>query len=227
MPLASHPMSASVKPPGKRRYHAPQRAENAVATRQAVLDAARELFTTRGYAATTVGQIAERAGVAVDTLYATVGRKPVLLREVFETALSGREVAVPAAERDYVRAIVAAGSAREKIAIYAGAITQIAPRTAPVLAALRDAAARDPECASLEAELADRRAGNMKLFAADLRATGELRPDLNDDEVADIIWSMTSAEYYLLLVRRRGWTPQRFGEHLRDGWTRILLTAQR
>ncbi|MDQ4092565.1 MAG: TetR/AcrR family transcriptional regulator, partial [Actinomycetota bacterium] len=55
-----------------------------------MLEAARELFTTRGYAATTVGQIAERAGVAVDTLYATGGRKPVLLREVFETALSGR-----------------------------------------------------------------------------------------------------------------------------------------
>lgn len=74
-------------------------------------------------------------------------------------------------------------------------------------------------------ELADRRAGNLRLFAADLRATGELRTDLTDDEVAEIVWSMTAAEYYLLLVRRRGWTPQRFGEHLRDAWTRLLLTA--
>lgn len=218
-------MTDAVKPRTKRRYHAPQRAEQAAATRRAVLAAARELFTTRGYAATTVGQIAERAGVAVDTLYVTVGRKPALLREVFETALSGQDVAVPAEERDYVRAIRAAPSAREKIAIYAEAITRIAPRTAPVQLALRDAAARDSECRALDTELADRRAANMRLFAANLRATGELRPDLSDEEVADIVWSMTSAEYYLLLVRRRGWTPQRFGDHLRDAWSRLLLAA--
>ena len=36
---------------------------------------------------------------------------------------------------------------------------------------------------------------------------------------------MTSAEYFLLLVRRRDWTPERFGEYLRDAWTRILLVA--
>ncbi len=218
-------MTDAVKPSVKRRYNAPQRAEQAAATRRAVLEAARELFTTGGYAATTVGQIAERAGVAVDTLYATVGRKPVLLREVFETALSGQDVAVPAQERDYVRAIQAAPSAGEKIAIYAGAIAQIAPRTAPVHLALRDAAARDPECAALDVELSERRAGNMRLFAADLRATGELRAELSDGEVADIVWTMASAEYYLLLVRRRGWTVQRFGEHLRDAWTRLLLAA--
>ena len=117
-------MTDAVKSRPKRRYHAPQRAEQAAATRRAVLEAARELFTTNGYAGTTIGHIAERAGVAVDTLYATVGRKPVLLREVFETALSGQDVAVPAEERDYVRAIRAAPSAREKIAIYAGAITR-------------------------------------------------------------------------------------------------------
>jgi AcrR family transcriptional regulator len=216
-------MSDAVKPRAKRRYHAPLRAEQAAATRHAVLAAARELFTTRGYAATTVNQIAERAGVAVDTLYATVGRKPVLLREVFETALSGRDVAVPAQERDYVRAIRAAPTAREKLGIYASAIARIAPRTAPVQLALRDAAVRDPDCAALEAEIAERRAANMRLFAADLRATGELRPDLTDDEVADIVWSTASAEYYLLLVQRRGWTPERFGEHLRDAWTRMLL----
>lgn len=78
--------------------------------------------------------------------------------------------------------------------------------------------------AELDAELDDRRAANMRLFAADLRATGELRADLSADDVADTVWAMASAEYYLLLVRRRGWTPQRYGEHLRDTWTRVLLT---
>ncbi|MFI9816333.1 TetR/AcrR family transcriptional regulator [Saccharothrix variisporea] len=216
-------MADTVKSGSKRRYHAPQRAEQAAATRHAILEAARELFTTRGYAATTIGQVAQRSGVAVDTVYATVGRKPVLLREVFETALSGRDEAVPAEERDYVQAIRAAPTAAEKLATYAQALVSIAPRVAPVQAALRDAAARDPECAALDRELSERRATNMRLFAADLRATGDLRPDLTDDEVADIIWSMASADYYLLYVRHRGWTPARFGTHLHDAWTRLLL----
>jgi AcrR family transcriptional regulator len=217
-------MTDAVKTQVKRRYHAPQRAEQAAATRHAVLEAARELFTTRGYVATRVAQIAERAGVAVDTLYATVGRKPVLLREVFETALSGQDVAVRAEDRDYVKAIRAAGSAPEKIAIYAGALGRIAPRLAPVHIAMRDAVAHDADCAALYRELSQRRARNMRLFAADLRSTGQLRANLSDDEVADIVWSMASAEYYLLLVQDRGWTPQRYSEHLRDAWVRLLLT---
>src|SRR5881628_145973 len=86
---------------GPRHYHSPRRAEQAAATRGAVLDAAREAFVSNGYAATTVADIARRARVAVDTVYATVGRKPALLREVLEAAISGTDDAVPAADRDY------------------------------------------------------------------------------------------------------------------------------
>jgi hypothetical protein len=50
-----------------------------------------------------------------------------------------------------------------------------------------------------------------------------LRPDLSDDEVADIVWSMNAAEYRALLVGERGWTPERFGSWLADAWVRILL----
>lgn len=206
-----------------RPYSAPRRAEQASATRRSVLAAARELFVQRGYLATTVAEIAARADVAVDTVYATVGRKPVLLRELVETSLSGTDSAIPAAERDYVIRIRAASSAAEKIAIYADAITSIQQRLAPVFVALRDAALRDPDCAALWAEIAGRRAVNMREFAANLRATGELRADLSDDEVADIVWSMNAVEYWLLLVDGRGWTPARFGTWLEDAWTRLLL----
>ena len=100
-----------------------------------MLAAARELFTSRGHIATTVGQIAQRAGVNVDTLYAAVGRKPALLREVVEPAISGQVHAVPAEQRDYVRAIRAAPTAVEKINAYAAALAKMAPRTAPVFLA--------------------------------------------------------------------------------------------
>ncbi|WP_300008956.1 TetR/AcrR family transcriptional regulator [Pseudonocardia sp.] len=207
----------------RRPYHAPRRAEQTAATRRAVLDAARELFTTRGYAATTVAQLAERAGVAVDTVYALVGRKPVVLRELVETAISGTDQAVPAEERDYVRALRAAPSAGEKIDLYAAALAGMGPRTAPVFLALRDAAARDPACAALHAEITERRAANMGLFAQDLRTTGELRADLSDTDVADIVWSMNAADFYALLVHQRGWTPERYGAFLADAWKRVLL----
>jgi AcrR family transcriptional regulator len=63
-----------------------------------------------GYAVTTVADIARRARVAVDTVYAAVGRKPALLREVLETAISGSDEAVPAEQRDYVARVRGNGS---------------------------------------------------------------------------------------------------------------------
>ena len=208
-----------------RRYHSPRRAEQAVATRRAVLDAARELFVSKGYLATTVADIARQARVAVDTVYATVGRKPALLREVLETAISGSDQAVPAEQRDYVVRMREATGVRDKLEAYVTGLVEIQPRLAPVYLALRDAAATDADSAALWSEISNRRARNMRMFAADLRATGELRPDLSDDEIADIVWSMNGPEYWALLVVDRGWEPERFGTFLVDLWTRLLTSA--
>lgn len=214
-------VAEGVKSP--RRYVSAVRAGQAAATRNAVLEAARALFTELGYAATSITAIAARAGVAVDTVYAAAGRKPALLRELVETSLSGTDQTVPAEQRDYVIRFRAASSAAEKIAIYAAAVSEIGVRMAPIHWALAEAAVSDRDCAALRAEIDQRRANNMRLLAADLRATGELRPDLSDDEVADIVWSMNAAEYRALLVGARGWTAQRFGAWLADAWTRLLL----
>lgn len=219
-------MNQDVKgnPERKRGYHAPRRLERAAATRRAVLAAANDLFVDSGYAATTVAEIAQRAGVSLDTVYATVGRKPALLRELVETAISGTDQAVPAEQRDYVARMRAADSAQDMITIYAHAITAIQQRLAPVFLALRDAAGTEPDCAALWTEIAERRAANMRRLAADLRAKGGLRSDLSDDQVADIIWSMNSSEYWVLLVRERSWTSDQFAAWLADAWSRLLLT---
>ncbi|MEO7058784.1 MAG: TetR family transcriptional regulator, partial [Lapillicoccus sp.] len=187
-------------PGGTRRYHSQRRTAQALQTRRAVLDAARHLFVTKGYAATTVADIAGLAEVSVDTLYSSVGRKPALLRELVETSISGGDQAVPAQQRDYVQLIHQAATAQDKLAIYARALTRIHQRMAPVFLALRDAAATDPQCAALWQDIAGRRASNMLDFAAELRATGQVRADLTDRQVADIIWSMNAAEYWVLLV---------------------------
>jgi hypothetical protein len=66
----------------------------------------------------------------------------------------------------------------------------------------------------------------MRQFAAELRHTGQLRDDLSNEEVADVIWSMNAAESWLLLVGQRGWTPERFGDWLIDAWKRLLLSPE-
>jgi AcrR family transcriptional regulator len=209
----------------KRRYDSPSRAENAATTRHSILESARELFVLQGYGRTTVAQIAAHASVAVDTIYATVGRKPALMRQLVETSISGRDHAVPARQREYVQRIEAAETAAEKILLYAEAITSIQQRLAPIFVALRDAASTDDECKALWREIGDRRAANMREFAGNLRGTGDLRPDLTDQQVADVIWSMNAAEYWVLLVGERGWTPQEFQGWLVDAWTRLLLAS--
>ena len=213
-------MSEHVKP--TRPYRAPRRAERAALTRRAILAAARDLFVSRGYTPTTVAEIAERAGVAVDTIYATIGASPHSCRSWSRRRYAGTDHPVSAEERDYVQRTMAAATAREKFAAYAQGIVAIQGRLAPIFLSLRDAAANESYCAALWTQISDRRAANMLRFAADLRSTGELRADLSDDEVADVIWTMNAAEYFDLLAQR-GWTPERIGEWLADAWTRLLL----
>jgi len=205
----------------KRRYDATRRRQAAARTRAAILDAARALFAERGYTATPMTAIADRAGVALDTVYATAGRKPDLARLLIETAISGTDQPIPAEQRDYVRAIQAAPDTDTKIALYAAAITAIAPRMALILSIIQQAAPGEPALAGLWTQIAERRAANMRLFVADLAAAHPLR--LDPGQAADIVWATNAPEMYQLLVGQRGWSPQQFEHFLVDTWRRLLL----
>jgi AcrR family transcriptional regulator len=207
-----------------RTYRSQKRREAAEATRHAVLRAARELFTRHGYQDTAVAEVAARAGVSVDTVYASVGRKPQLLLAVHDMELGSSEQPIPAEQRDYVRAMREAVGAHAKIAVYAEAMGRLLPRTVPLADALRVAGATDPECRKVWEALDDRRSRNMRLFAADLRTTGEVRDDLTDDDVADLVWSMNSPQYYLL-VTGHGRSPEEYAALVADVWTRTLLVG--
>ena len=211
-------MDRQVKPRG---YRSEVRAAQAERTRREILLAARDLFTSEGYGAT-VAQVAQRAGVAVDTVYTSVGRKPALVLAVIDMVLGGVDEILPTEKRDYVGRIRSATSAREKITTYAQALATLLPTVAPLQEALREAGRADPDCAQAWSGLVNRRADNMLQFARDLRRTGQLRGDLDDQQVADIIWATNSAEYFLLLAQR-GWTPEQYSTHLIDLWTRTLL----
>jgi AcrR family transcriptional regulator len=209
-------------PVNKRRYDSSRRRASAERTRAAVLLAARDLFTRHGYPGTSVAAIARAAGVSLDTIYASVGRKPQLLLAVHDMELAEGDTPVDAEQRDYVRQIRAAPTAAEKIAIYAAALARVLPRTVPLAQALRAAGETDPACREAYTGLTERRAANMRRFAQDLRNTGDLRDDLDDAAVADLIWSMNDPDYYTLILSR-GRTPQQYADLVQDIWTRTLL----
>ena len=214
-----------VQPRSKtRRYDATARRAAAEQTRRRVIEAAHALFIDRGYAQTAVAEIAARAGVSVDTVYATAGRKPTLLLTVVDMVLAGSSEPATAEERDYVRAIRAAPGAAAKISAYADALGRMMPTLAPLLLALRDAGLTDHECLASWQHVSERRATNMLRFAADLRQTGELRDDLSDQQVADLVWSTNGPEWFSLLVAR-GYSPEEYAVCLTDLWSRTLLVA--
>ena len=192
-------------------------------TKHRILEAARGLIVERGYRGTTVAEIARRADVHIDTVYQLVGRKPVVLRELIEQAVSGTSGAVAAEERQYVKDIEAEPDPGRKLDIYARAVREIQGRMAPLHLALRDASTTDPEAEAVWREISDRRAANMRRLAQGLEAAGGLRAGVSVDEAADVIWATNSSELYVLLTAERGWSPARYERWLAETWRRLLL----
>ena len=212
-----------VKEVKRRGYDANRRRMRSAETRQRIIDAARSLMLTDGYRATSLAVIAASAAVNVDTVYELVGRKPLILRELIEQAVSGTDHPVPAEERDYVVAIRAEPDPRRKLAIYAGAVRRTQQRLAPLFRVIREAAPSEPEVTALWKEISARRAANMRTFITDVNTTGALREDLTVERAADIVWTLNSSDVYLLLTTERGWSPEEFERWLADSWARLLL----
>jgi len=89
--------------------------------------------------------------------------------------------------------------------------------------ALETAAGAEPKLGAIWREISERRARNMRLFAADLLRTGEVRPGLTQDRIADIVWATNGPELYSLLVEQRGWSIEELAAWLADSWARLLL----
>jgi AcrR family transcriptional regulator len=207
-----------------RPYDATSRRAAARETRARIVDAGRRLFLERGYAATRMAEIALEAGVSLETVYTSVGTKPALIRHLVEIALSGTEEPVPAMERESTQQIREEPNPRQKLVMFAAVIRRLNERVAPLWVLIREAAAGDPELEALADELDQRRAGHMRVFVAEsLEATGALRPGLSVETAADIVWATNAPEFFLLLVRDRGWDADFFEHWLADSWTRLLL----
>lgn len=206
--------------PVKRAYDSRLRRDQAALTRQRILEAADDLFSADGYPATTVRAIAERADVAVDTIYATFGSKPRVL-----TALVDQRLA-PAGDASVLdtpgaRAVRDEPDPRRQLELFGREMATISERVRPINEMLRIAAATEPEVAPIRAEMEEQRARNMRQVAEWVAAHGELRVDV--ERAGEIIWAIAGPETGRLLCDERGWTTEELGEWLGDALVRLLL----
>src|SRR5579884_93912 len=81
------------------------RTERRRETTRRVVEAAEGLFLERGYLATTMGDIAAAAGVAVQTLYLALGSKMAILGAVLDRAVAGDDEPVPVLQRQWVKTL--------------------------------------------------------------------------------------------------------------------------
>ena len=210
---------ADVKP--TRSYDGSGRREQARRTRLRILDSAERRLLRDGYAAATIAAIASDAGVSPDLIYKSFGGKPGLVRAIRDRALAGEQPR-PAEERsDEIQA--REPDPRVIIRAWGAFVAELAPRAAPILLLIRDAAAVDPNVRGLRDELDADRLRRMTDNARRLRDAGHLRDDVTLALAADVLWSYSSPELYELLVLRRGWSPTRYGRFVADAMIAALL----
>jgi AcrR family transcriptional regulator len=194
----------------KRRYDSTRRQEQSRQTRKAILAAAGRLFVDPGYAATPLTAVAADAGVAVQTLYAIFGSKRQLLSQLVDVTLAGDDEPVAIPERPFVAEIRALADPRAKLTRFARHLAEINSRQAQVMLALAAAATADPDAADIWRKNINERRHGMSLFAAELTATGALRPDLNLEQVTDVLWLAQDVRNFDWLVQQRRWTLEQY-----------------
>src|SRR6478609_5747714 len=123
----------------KRKYDSSRRQAQARETQRAIVEAARRLFVARGYAGTTLEQIAQEAGVAVETIYATFGNKRAVLARLVQVSVVGDEKDVPLLEREGPQAVRHEPDQRQQIDMFAHGILEIMERVGPVFGIMRTA----------------------------------------------------------------------------------------
>jgi AcrR family transcriptional regulator len=196
------------------------RSRQARETRRRIIEAAARLFVEKGYSATSIGAIAEAAGVAVPTVYATLRSKAGILRAVVDLNVRGDDEAAPLASRADWHEIEREQDPRERLVLFARLHRRICDRESAVFAQLEAAAGADPEATQMLAEHDQRRYETQSRLARSLHRRKQLRPGMSAREAADAIWTLASERTYLALVRDRGWSPDRY-----ERWVAEQLVA--
>jgi AcrR family transcriptional regulator len=204
-----------------RNYDSPRRRAQAEATRRDILAAAQQLFEQQGYPATTMAQIAERAGVALKTVYLAFESKSGLLRALWNFLLRGEDEALPIAQQDWYRQVLDEPDPERRLNLNARNSASGKQRISGILEVIRSAAPTDPEIAALWKRIQLDYHANQRAIVERLHGAGHLRPELDVGRASDILWTINHPNTWQLLVVDRGWTPAQY-----ERWAGDLACAQ-
>ena len=206
---------------GTRKYSSAVRDEQAARTRVRILDAASDLFLERGYARTTMKDIADGAGVARDTVQAVFGSKARVLTALIDVRLVPDGAVASVTQRPDARAVKDELDQRKQIELFARFISSLSTELRPVFEILRTASAVEPEMASVFEEMDRFRLVNMHTYARWIAARGSLR--VSTKRAGEIIWTLASPDVGRMLCDELGWTQTQHARWLSDTLIRTLL----
>ena len=186
-----------------------------------MVDAARSLFLERGYGATTMEAISERADVPSATVYRLFSSKHGILKALLDVSIVGDHENVSMADRPQVRSLLDDREPREQLAGFVGVAARVNTRVAPLYRILVSAAGTDPDAGALLDELTQQRQQGQRVIARSLARAGALRPGVRERDAADLIHALMSPEMYRLLVLDRGWKTDRY-----ERWVAGTLAEQ-
>jgi len=207
----------------KRQYNSTRRQAQARENRRQVIEAARWLFAEYGYAGATIDAIAQEAGVAPETIFATFGNKQAILVAVIDVAVGGDDQRVSLLQRPGPQTVLQEPDPSRLLQLFAADMSGILERVAPIFAIMRVAAKTEPDIAELLKNLLEERLRNLASVAQRLAAQQALREDLAVEQAAEIIWTITSPEVFSLLTIDQGWPKDQYIRWLGDTLARLLL----
>lgn len=191
------------------------RRARAAVSRDAVVAAAGRLFVANGYVGTSVAAIASDAGVALQTVYNSVGSKADILSAVLDAHAQGPNA--PSSVPEFMaERTTKARNGLEVVEILSDWFVEVHQRTAVVFGIIRQAAAVDPAAAVLERQRAERRRTNYLGAAKALRELGAIAAGREDEDIAAAIFTLGHPDIYRALVLEGGWTIAHYRVWLRD-----------
>lgn len=211
------------EPVKRRQYRSPRRAEQAAATRTAVLSAARATFVAKGWQGTSIAGVARAAKVSPETIYAVFGTKTALFADVVRLAVRRDDPDTPLVAQSQPRAVAEAADQATVLQLFATDISDVLSRVAPLMAVAQAAVPTEADIGEMYRQIHDGRRQNLRMVAEALARTGPLRAGLNIDAANDIVWRLASPEMFNLMTTVEGLDATRFAAWLERSLTALLL----